>query len=99
VLVMHPWFVFFPNDNAEGDPVQVDIGWLDNTPPAIGARSTVGATPSLRIIELAFPGEMLDFHLSFKCDGGFAGQAHFCIRRIEDSKNACLYWFYQLFRR
>src|SRR5262249_62074766 len=96
---MPPRSVFSPDDTGEGEPVQVEIDWLDNAAAAIGYRRTVGATTSLRIIELAYPGEMLDFHLSFKCEAGFAGQAHFCIRRIEDGKNASLYWFYQLVRR
>ena len=97
--IMHPGFAFFPDDHVEGAPVQIDLDWLDNAAAAIGCRRTVGATASLRILELAYPGEMLDFHLSFKCEAGFAGQAHFCIRRVEDGKNASLYWFYQLVRR
>jgi hypothetical protein len=97
--VMHPWFPFFPSDIVKGDPVQIDSGWLDQAATALMFRRPVGDTASLRILELNYEDDELDFHLSFKCEGGFAGQGHFCVRRKERGKNACLYWFYQVIRR
>src|SRR5262245_34550796 len=96
VFDVHVWFPFFPRDTVKGDPVQIDLNWLDQAATAVSIGRMSAPSPSLRIIELAFEGEDLDFHLSFLCDGGFAGQAHFCVRRDDDGQNASLYWFYQL---
>jgi hypothetical protein len=96
---MHPWFYGFPRAAAKGDHVQTDIDLVDLAASAVVFGKTIPRGDGLRVLNLAPAGEPLDFHLSFKCEAGFAGQAHFCVRREPDGKNAVLYWYYRLVRR
>ena len=97
--IMHPEWLWFPSTTEVGDRVQVQLDWLDNAAAGAMRKKLVGDTPTLRILELAVPSDSLDFHLSFKASGGYAQQAHFCIRRDALGQNACLYWFYSIIRR